>query len=114
MFAVLKTGGKQYRVAAGDILKIDKLPGEPGDNVNFKDVLLIGGKDVILGTPTVSGASVSGEIVRQTRDKKVINFVHRRRKASSRRKKGHRQHITFVQVKEIVVPNDSVGESSEG
>ena len=106
MYAVLKTGGKQYRVAAGDVLKTEKLAGEVGESVEFDEILVVGGDDIRIGAPTVSGAVVRGEILEQTRDKKVINFVHRRRKASSRRKKGHRQYVTIVRINEISLPDD--------
>ena len=104
MFAVLKTGGKQYRVSEGDILKVEKLTGESGDAVSFGDVLVLGGDDLILGAPFVPGALVRGEILEQKKDRKVINFVRRRRKASSKRKLGHRQNVTIVRITEIVSP----------
>ncbi len=105
MYAVLKTGGKQYRVAEGDVLKTEKLAGDVGDTVEFDNILVVGGDDTQIGVPTVPGAVVKAEILEQARDKKVINFVHRRRKASSKRKKGHRQYVTFVRIKEIQVSN---------
>ena len=113
MYAVLKTGGKQYRVAAGDVLKTEKLAGEVGESVEFDEILVVGGDDIRIGAPTVSGAVVRGEILEQTRDKKVINFVHRRRKASSRRKKGHRQFVTIVRINEISLPDDGKEASDE-
>ena len=106
MYAVLKTGGKQYRVSAGDVLKTEKLAGDVGEAVEFDQVLVVGGNNVQIGTPTVPGAVVRGEILEQTRDKKVINLVHRRRKASSRRKKGHRQYVTIVRISEIKLLGD--------
>ena len=96
MYAVLKTGGKQYRVAAGDVLKTEKLAGNVGEAVEFDEILVVGGDEILVGAPTVPGAVVRGEILEQTRDKKVINLVHRLRKASSRRKKGHLQYVTIV------------------
>ncbi len=113
MYAVLKTGGKQYRVSAGDVLKTEKLTGDVGEAVEFDEILVVGGDDVRVGAPTVPGAVVRGEILEQTRDKKVINLVHRRRKASSRRKKGHRQYVTIVRINEIKVPDDR-GDASDG
>ena len=101
MFAVIKTGGKQYRVAADDIVKIEKLAGEPGDIVAFESVLMVGGESVTLGSPTVEGASVAGEIVEQTRGPKTISFKKRRRQ-NSKRKKGHRQDLTIVRITEIL------------
>ena len=97
MFAVIKTGGKQYKVAANDVVKIEMLAGEAGDAVAFDTVLMLGGDTVTLGAPTVAGASVAGEIVEQTRGPKTISFKKRRRQ-NSKRKKGHRQHITVVRI----------------
>ncbi len=97
-YAVIKTGGKQYRVAANDVITIEKLDGEAGAKVEFKDVLLVGGDaGVKIGTPVVSGARVTGEVVEQTRGDKVIAFKKRRRK-NSRRKRGHRQDLTMVKI----------------
>jgi len=101
MFAVIKTGGKQYRVAAEDVVKIEKVAGERGEIVSFDEVLLIGGDAVTLGSPTVAGASVAAEVIEQSRGPKVIAFKKRRRK-NSRRKRGHRQEFTTVRIKEIV------------
>jgi len=101
MFAVIKTGGKQYRVAADDKLRVDKVKGEPGEIVQFGEVLVVGGDNVVLGTPTVAGASVAAEVLAQSRARKVIAFKKRRRK-NSRRKRGHRQEFTLVQVTEIL------------
>lgn len=100
MFAVIKTGGKQYRVAADQVLKVDKVAGEPGDIVEFA-VLMLGGDAPVLGTPTVAGASVAAEVLDQARDRKVIAFKKRRRK-NSRRRRGHRQEFTLVRVAEIL------------
>ena len=100
MFAVIKTGGKQYRVAAQDVLEVDKIEGEPGATIKFEDVLLIGGDAVTLGSPTVAGASVAAEVVEQGRGPKIIAFKKRRRK-NSRRKRGHRQEFTRVRITEI-------------
>ena len=101
MFAVIKTGGKQYRVAANDVLKIEKLVGEPGEVVAFESVLMLGADTVTFGKPTIEGASVTGEIIEQTRGPKTISFKKRRRQ-NSKRKKGHRQHITVVRITEIL------------
>ena len=98
MFAVIKTGGKQYRVIADDVLKIEKVVGEAGDVVEFADVLAV---DSNIGAPLVSGAMVTAAILEQGRAKKVISFKKRRRQ-NSQRTKGHRQHLTTVQVLEIL------------
>jgi large subunit ribosomal protein L21 len=101
MFAVIKTGGKQYRVAEKDVITIDKVKGSPGDLVEFAEVLILGGDNVLVGTPTVTGASVAGEVVEQTRGGKVIAFKKRRRK-NSRRKRGHRQELSVIRITEIL------------
>ena len=106
MFAVIKTGGKQYRVAAGDKLKIEKIEGEPGKIVQIGDVLLVGGDSVTLGVPTISGASVAAEVLEQSRGPKVIAFKKRRRK-NSRRKRGHRQEYTVLGITEILTDGAS-------
>jgi large subunit ribosomal protein L21 len=97
MFAVIQTGGKQYRVAQGDRLRVEKLPGDVGAAVTFDKVLLVGGEAVKVGTPHVSGAKVLAEIVAQGRDKKIIVFKFRRRK-NFRRKNGHRQPYTELKI----------------
>ena len=101
MFAVIKTGGKQYRVAEKDVITVDKITGAPGDLVEFAEVLVVGGDNVMVGTPTVAGASVAGEVVEQTRGAKVIAFKKRRRK-NSRRKRGHRQELSVIRITEIL------------
>jgi large subunit ribosomal protein L21 len=101
MFAVIKTGGKQYRVAAQDMLKVDRLAGEPGEIVQFGEVLLVGGDSVTLGTPTVAGAAVAAEVLEQGRGPKIIAFKKRRRK-NSRRKRGFRAEFTLVRITEIL------------
>src|SRR4051812_30908411 len=101
MFAVIKTGGKQYRVAADDKLKVEKLAGEVGDIITFGEVLVVGGDKPTLGTPAVTGASVAAEVLDQGRGPKVIAFKKRRRK-NSRRKRGHRQEFTLVRITEIL------------
>jgi large subunit ribosomal protein L21 len=101
MFAVIKTGGKQYRVAAQDMLKIDRLKGEPGEIVQFGEVLLMGGDSVTMGSPTITGASVAAEVLEQGRGPKIIAFKKRRRK-NSRRKRGFRAEYTLVRITEIL------------
>jgi large subunit ribosomal protein L21 len=101
MFAVIKTGGKQYRVAAEDVIRIDKIKGDPGQTIEFGEVLVVGGENVSLGAPTVAGASVAAEVIEQGRGPKIIAFKKRRRK-NSRRKRGHRQEFTLVRVTEIL------------
>jgi large subunit ribosomal protein L21 len=100
MFAVIKTGGKQYRVAANETLQIEKLAGEAGETVTFSDVLMLGGDAPQVGAPLVAGASVLAEIVEQKRGRKVIIFKKRRRQ-NSRRKNGHRQEFTVVRITDI-------------
>jgi large subunit ribosomal protein L21 len=111
MFAVFKTGGKQYRVAAEDVLKIDKVKGEPGEIVEFGEVLVVGGDSVVLGAPTIAGATVAAEVLDQSRGGKIIAFKKRRRK-NSRRKRGHRQEFTLLRITEILTdgkkPNKTV------
>ncbi len=98
MFAVIKTGGKQYRVSDGDQLKIETVSGDAGDSVSFGEVLMIGdGDNITVGAPFLSGATVTGEIVDHTRNKKIIIFKKRRRQ-NSRRKNGHRQHQTVIKI----------------
>ncbi len=102
MYAVIKTGGKQYRVAPDDVITIERLDGDNGSTVEFTEVLLIGGNGTpTVGTPTISGAKVTAELVEQTRGPKLIAFKKRRRK-NSRRKKGHRQDLTKVRITNIV------------
>ena len=101
MFAVIRTGGKQYRVVAEDVLKVDKIQGDPGEIVQLGEVLVVGGDDTTLGAPTVAGASVAAEVLEQGRGRKVIAFKKRRRK-NSRRKRGHRQEFTMIRVTEIL------------
>lgn len=108
MFAVLKTGGKQYKVASGDVLVVEKLAASPGESVEFNEVLMLGGDGVTVGSPFVDGAAVTAEVLEQGRGEKVINFKRRRRKHGSRRLKGHRQYITTVKVTDILVNGASV------
>jgi large subunit ribosomal protein L21 len=102
MFAVIKTGGKQYRVAAEDVLKIEKIAGDAGEIVEFNEVLMVGeGADATIGAPFVDGALVTAEVVDQGRARKVIAFKKRRRQ-NSKRTRGHRQHLTTVRISEIL------------
>ncbi|MEO4045077.1 50S ribosomal protein L21 [Hoeflea sp. CAU 1731] len=102
MFAVIKTGGKQYTVSADDLLKVEKLSGEAGDTVEFGEVLMVGeGADATIGTPFVDGAMVTAEVVEQGRARKVIAFKKRRRQ-NSKRTRGHRQHETTIRISEIL------------
>jgi large subunit ribosomal protein L21 len=101
MYAVIKTGGKQYRVATGDKLRVEKLPGNVGDTVTFDEVLFVGGDAVKVGTPTLAGVKVEAKITAQDRAKKIIVFKFRRRK-NYRRKSGHRQPFTALEVTNIV------------
>ena len=101
MFAVIKTGGKQYRVAANDVLTIEKLEGAAGDKIEFTEILMVGvGADATIGAPFVEGAVVSAEVVEHGRAKKVIAFKKRRRQ-NSKRTRGHRQHQTTVRILNI-------------
>ena len=102
MFAVLKTGGKQYKVASGDILRIEKIAGNAGEKVQFNDILMVGGDKTVVGSPMVADAGVQAEILEQGKGPKVINYVKRRRKHSSQRKKGHRQQLTVLRVTDVL------------
>ncbi|MEP9349887.1 50S ribosomal protein L21 [Xanthobacter sp. KR7-225] len=99
MFAVIKTGGKQYRVAADDVITVDKIEAEAGASVSFP-VLMLGGESIVVGAPLVEGAAVTAEVVEQTRGDKVIAFKKRRRQ-NSRRKRGFRADLTVVRITEI-------------
>ncbi|WP_135447414.1 50S ribosomal protein L21 [Tabrizicola caldifontis] len=99
MFAVLKTGGKQYKVQAGDVLRVEKLDAAAGDKIQFNDILMVG---TTVGAPFVPGAAVQAEVIDQIKGEKVIHYVKRRRKHSSQRTKGHRQHLTLVRVTEVL------------
>jgi large subunit ribosomal protein L21 len=101
MFAVIKAGGKQYRVAAEDVIRLDRLKAEPGEIVEFGEVLLLGGDSPQIGVPTVLGAMVAGEVLQHTRGDKVIAFKKRRRK-NSRRKRGFRHEFSMVRITEIL------------
>jgi large subunit ribosomal protein L21 len=99
MFAVLKTGGKQYKVQAGDVLRVEKLDAVAGDKIQFNEILMVG---TTVGAPLVSGAAVQAEVIDQIKGEKTIHYVKRRRKHSSQRTKGHRQHLTLVRVTEVL------------
>ncbi len=101
MYAVFKTGGKQYRVAKGDTVRVEKLPGNVGDAVTFDQILLVGGEALKLGKPLVSGAKVEAKIVSQGLGKKLVVFKFRRRK-NYRRKNGHRQPFTALEITNVV------------
>jgi large subunit ribosomal protein L21 len=101
MFAVIKTGGKQYRVAPEDVIRIDRVDGEPGKVVSFGEVLVVGGETPSIGAPTVAGATVAGEVLAHERGDKVIAFKKRRRK-NSRRKRGYRHEFSLVRITEIL------------
>ncbi|WP_415402902.1 50S ribosomal protein L21 [Tateyamaria sp. SN3-11] len=102
MFAVMKTGGKQYKVQSGDTLRVEKLAANAGDKVQFNEVLMIGGDAPVVGSPVVADAGVQAEVIEQIKGPKTINFVKRRRKHSSKRTKGHRQQLTLVRVTDIL------------
>ena len=92
----LKTGGKQYKVQAGDVLRVEKLAAIAGEKIHFNDILMVGGDTLTIGAPFVKGAAVQAEVIDQIKGEKLIHFVKRRRKHSSQRTKGHRQHLTLV------------------
>ena len=104
MFAVIRTGGKQYRVTPNTVLKVEKLEAEPGSTVTFTDVLAVGGEGhLTIGAPVVAGATVTATVIAQDRLDKVLIFKKRRRQ-NSRRKNGHRQHVTVLRVGDITGP----------
>ena len=102
MFAVMKTGGKQYKVQSGDTLRVEKLAANAGDKVQFNEVLMVGGDSPVVGSPVVADAGVQAEVIEQIKGPKTINFVKRRRKHSSKRTKGHRQQLTLVRITDIL------------
>ncbi|WGW02969.1 50S ribosomal protein L21 [Tropicibacter oceani] len=102
MFAVLKTGGKQYKVQSGDTLRVEKLAADAGETVQFNEILMLGGDKVVVGAPLVAGAGVQAEVVDQIKGEKLIHFVKRRRKHGSQRTKGHRQKLTLIKITEIL------------
>ena len=99
MFAVMKTGGKQYRVQSGDVLRVEKLAADAGEMIQFNEVLMVGST---VGAPMIAGAGVQAEVIDQIKGPKTINFVKRRRKHSSKRTKGHRQHLTLLRVTDVL------------
>ena len=99
MFAVMKTGGKQYRVQSGDVLRVEKLAADAGEMIQFNEVLMVGST---VGAPMIASAGVQAEVIDQIKGPKTINFVKRRRKHSSKRTKGHRQKLTLVRIKDIL------------
>jgi len=102
MFAVLKTGGKQYRVQAGDVLRVERLAADAGETIQFNDVLMLGGESTVIGVPLIAGAAVQAQVIDQIKGEKLIHFVKRRRKHSSQRTKGHRQKLTLIRVTDIL------------
>ncbi|MDD2852987.1 MAG: 50S ribosomal protein L21 [Desulfuromonadaceae bacterium] len=100
MYAVIKTGGKQYKVSEGEFLKVEKLDGEIGDSVEFAEILMVGGEKTVVGAPLVAGASVTAKIAVQGKGKKVLVFKSKRRK-DSRKLRGHRQHLTVLKIEKI-------------
>ncbi len=102
MFAVMKTGGKQYKVATGDIFTVEKLAADAGETIQFNEVLMLGGDNVTVGAPLVEGAGVQAEVLEQKKGPKTIHYVKRRRKHSSQRKKGHRQQLTVIRITDIL------------
>ena len=102
LFAVIKTGGKQYKVQAGDLLKLEKLAAHAGDKVQFNEIMLLGGDKTVVGTPLVEGAAVQADVIDQIKGLKTIKFVKRRRKHGSQRTRGHRQHLTLVRITDIL------------
>ncbi|WP_432619861.1 50S ribosomal protein L21 [Albidovulum sp.] len=103
MFAVLKTGGKQYKVQAGDVLRVELIAAATGDKIQFNEILMIGGDAPVLGAPLVKGAAVQAEVIEEMiKADKVITFWKRRRKHSSQRTRGHRQKLTLVRVTDIL------------
>ena len=101
-FAIMRTGGKQYRVQSGDVLRVERLAAQAGEKVQFNDVVMLGGDTTTVGAPLVDGAAVQADVIDQIRGDKVIHFVKRRRKHSSKRTKGHRQHLTLVRITDIL------------
>ena len=102
MFAVLKTGGKQYKVQAGDVLRVELLAANAGDKVQFNEILMVGGDTLTVGAPFVEGAAVQAEVIDNIKADKVITYHKRRRKHSSQRTRGHRQKLTLLRVTEVL------------
>ena len=102
MYAVIQTGGKQYRVQVGDVVQVERIPEDVGSPVVFDRVMMLGGdNDVKLGAPTLDGAQVRGTVVEQGRDRKVLIYTYKRRKNSARKRAGHRQSFTSVKIEAI-------------
>ncbi|RWR08927.1 50S ribosomal protein L21 [Paenirhodobacter populi] len=102
MFAVLKTGGKQYKVQAGDVLRVELIAAVAGEKVQFNEILMVGGDSLTVGAPLVEGAAVVAEVIDNIKADKVITYHKRRRKHSSQRTRGHRQKLTLVRVTEVL------------
>ena len=102
MFAVVKTGGKQYTVRAGDVLRVEKLAANAGDKIQFNEILMVGGDAPVVGAPLVAGAAVQAEVIDQIKGEKTIHYVKRRRKHSSQRTRGHRQQLTLLRVTDLL------------
>jgi len=102
MFAVLKTGGKQYKVQAGDVLRVELLNASAGEKVQFNEILMVGGDAPVIGAPLVAGAAVQADVIDTIKADKVITFHKRRRKHSSQRTRGHRQQLTLVRITEVL------------
>ncbi|MDU5201065.1 50S ribosomal protein L21 [Finegoldia magna] len=100
MFAIIKTGGKQYKVSEGDVIKVEKIEAQSGDKIEFDQVLMVAGDDVKVGSPVVEGAKVSAEVLDQKKDKKVVIYKFKAKK-NYRKKKGHRQPYTLVKIEKI-------------
>lgn len=118
MYAIIRTGGKQYRVNPGDVVRVEKLPGEVGQEIEFDDVLMVGGEgEPVVGKPNVEKVKVKGKIVRQDRGRKIIVFKQKKRK-HYRKKQGHRQYFTGVAIQSIETgagaPPEEKKETSEG
>lgn len=114
MYAIIKTGGKQYKVAESDTIQLERLSGETGDTVSFGEVLVLGGEDgVTLGSPLVAGATVAGEILRHKRSASILVFKKRRRQ-NSKRSRGHRQDHTLVRITEILTDGKQPSQKAAG
>ncbi len=117
MFAVIETGGKQYKVKKDDVITVEKLKASGGEKVQFNSVLLTGGENTQIGNPHVKGAGVQAIVLEQLKSKKVVSFVKRRRKSSSKTKKGHRQQLTLIKITEILntgAENTNIAEAVSG
>jgi large subunit ribosomal protein L21 len=113
MYAVIKTGGKQYRVAAADVIEVETVAGAAGDQVAFNEVLMVGAEGAVtVGSPLVAGATVAGQIVEQMRTARILVFKKRRRQ-NSKRSRGHRQNLTVVRITEILTDGQKPTAASE-